>query len=767
MTSKIYQRCKPTTRRKNTLVTMTKSAAIVSLVSLWGLSLSLICLRQNEVQALIPTHNTKQCRRGAAVIATTTSTTTSSLRMASRENEIRRKIMKLKKEGKIKKDLSSPGSGAPGSAGSSSSYETKIKQKLGKRKSQLLGFSTDGDEEDDDAQILQIQAELDDDEEVDGDEEDTEDTTGQRQGRIGYLPELQQQKAARDEVGELELPVVPTLEYDNKNPIIDPSLFKEEEPSERQLSEEELLEKVAEKMAEKRRLEELAKDEQLAEKRKARQEQEKQQQSSSTAVGETKQTTTGVGGAWTKDGSSEESATTETYKPNNGGWGVFERPKDISKAFGGGRRIGPGYSQEDNEASAQNTKRLLKEYRRKVGIDVPSEKEHATEIEEALQIGQLAMQRGVYAAAVSALEKVTKWCSTNSPVGSKVFLELAMAYEAVGRSEEAIKVYQVLSQCRMEDVKYNAKRLLYGMEAMGLMREISSDFSRQKVKNTFIETTGLRDIAQNFDDRYNTAYVDLDNGFYKRLTESVVRSNREARQILLRATGKGEISRTRIVQALRSLARHFDDELENEIEANKKEEPTAFIDGKPLQTGGSGAGAASRNDDTASNLDDFVLSSPTMMIENLQGKWRLQLLADKTGDGVAFFNTTTATQEISDKLSYEATGPSGLMTTTTTTGKIQFEDSRRIITRIDVVSGGGGGFLGGLFGGGKDVGFLGAVSREQQIMCVDSVLMITKSPQGSRKGKDSEKEHFSVWRKVQDDTTLSSSALENLYSEDP
>jgi hypothetical protein len=46
---------------------------------------------------------------------------------------------------------------------------------------------------------------------------------------------------------------------------------------------------------------------------------------------------------------------------------------------------------------------------------------------------------------------------------------------------------------------------------------VSSDFSRQKIRNTFIDTTGLGNIAENFDDRYNTAYVDLDNGAFLNL----------------------------------------------------------------------------------------------------------------------------------------------------------------------------------------------------------------------------------------------------------
>ena len=57
----------------------------------------------------------------------------------------------------------------------------------------------------------------------------------------------------------------------------------------------------------------------------------------------------------------------------------------------------------------------------------------------------------------------------------------------------------------------------------------------------FIDTTGLANIASNFDDVYETAYVDLSRSFYKKLTESVVRSSQEARQIILQATGPGEV----------------------------------------------------------------------------------------------------------------------------------------------------------------------------------------------------------------------------------
>jgi tetratricopeptide (TPR) repeat protein len=659
-----------------------------------------------------------------------------------REQEIRRKIQKLKKEGRLGNSPSGPSSDA---MNSDAVYGDKVRQKLGKTKSQMLGFGSENSSSAvDDEEVQQIQAELDQLEEV---ETEIAAASAGSRGQLGARTDIQQSttESYLESLSGRQRPSDQTPQQIK----IDPSIFdkpsKEPEPPE--LSEAELVELVAEKLAQKREREEKALQAAAKAAREKRQAQAAEAAAAAAAAttetNDTKKTTTGVGGTWTK--SQTDSVTEDTYKPKSGSWGAFPRPRDISKAYGGGRRVGAGYSKEDDAVSKMNTQKLLKDYRRKVGIDVPTEKEHAAEIEEALRIGQLAMQRGIYATAVSALEKVTKWCSTNSKVGSKVYLELAMAYEAVGRTKEAYQVYKTLSECRMEDVKYNAKRLLYGMEAMEIMRDVSSEFSRKKTRSTFIDATGLDTIAQNFDDVYNTAYVDLDGGFYKKLTESVVRSNREARQILLKATGKGEVGRTRIVQALRCISRQFDESLQDEIASNDDPEPTAFLNGKPIIKG---ASSGSQRDPNAISLGDFQLLSPEEMVQNLQGEWKLQLLADRSGDGVSFFNTTLAVQKFSvDGMTFEASGPSGLVTMQSS-GRIEMDSSKRILSRLEVQSSGGGaGGLLNIFTGSKDSGFAAAVSRQEQIISVDSILLITKRAPGSRKGSDADKEHFAVWRR--------------------
>jgi hypothetical protein len=372
----------------------------------------------------------------------------------------------------------------------------------------------------------------------------------------------------------------------------------------------------------------------------------------------------------------------------------------------------------------------------------------------------------MYSTAVSALEKVTKHCSTNSKVGGNVFLQLAMAYEAVGRTEEAVAVYGALGSCRMEDIRSNAKRLLYGLEAMQFMQNDvkSSEFSRKRAKNVFIDTTGFGNIARHFDDVYVTAYVDLDSSVYKKLTQSVVRSSREARQIILRAVGAGEVERVRVVQALRALSRRFDDALQTEMDKNAPvPESIAVMNGKPIlqqkpgleqdavQTASSSTATATIT--TSEDISgSFVLKDPQQMVDNLNGEWRLQLLADKRGDGVKYFNTSLSWQQVDmETQSFSSAGQSGFVTVQQT-GQVAFNEKRRILRRESIqVS--GGGVLAGLFGN-KD-GAAGAVSAPQQVITVDSVLLVTRgvpSKRGAAAKKEDDKDYFAVWRKVEPGT---------------
>ena len=87
---------------------------------------------------------------------------------------------------------------------------------------------------------------------------------------------------------------------------------------------------------------------------------------SSTVV----KTTSGIGGSWSPPTStnSTDKDGEASYKPARGSWGAFERPADISKAYGGGKKIGAGVEKTEAELEREKQKDMstaekLKAYR--------------------------------------------------------------------------------------------------------------------------------------------------------------------------------------------------------------------------------------------------------------------------------------------------------------------------------------------------------------------------------------------------------------------
>lgn len=646
----------------------------------------------------------------------------------ARENEIRKKIMQLKKEGRMKaseEEKEEIKKSSPRTNSSVDQYAGKLRAKMGKGKSKLLSklkpelseailsasLSTDVTSNDSSSSSTSIKD--------DGIDDDDDFNKFELDESEKEMLEMVEKKLLEKTASELELKRQQQGKTSALGPDIDDLANKMEE--EIQKKKEEVLQ--------------------------AQQQVQKEGSGSGSSSG-VKKTTTGIGGTWDKNVTSE----VDTYRPANGGWGYFPRPKDISRAYGGGKRIERTTTAEDErrmQNSVNETRDRLRQYREKVGIEVQSEKDHEKEINQALEIGQLAMQRGIYSTAVSALEKVTRYCSTNSKVGGKVFLELAMAYEAVGRTSEAIQVYNTLSNSRMEDIKFNAKRLLYGIESMQFMRdEMKSEaFSKQAAKQTFIDTTGLGNIAQNFDEKiYNTAYVDLDRGggFYRKLTESVVRSIREARQILLAATDSGEVDRIKVIQALRSIDRKFNEVLKEEIKRRQpKDEPVAVMNGKPIIK------SEDLESTSAVGMDTFNIGDIEQTLENVSGEWKLQLIADSKGDGVNYYNKTLAWQYFdTNNMSYDASGPSGFLRLTQS-GKFDVDETLRIITRKDVKSSGSGAFWTDLVGASNLSGPIAATNLQQQIISVDSEMLITRAVVEKKSSTDTLKGYFNVWRRAE------------------
>ena len=86
------------------------------------------------------------------------------------------------------------------------------------------------------------------------------------------------------------------------------------------------------------------------------------------------------------------------------------------------------------------------------------------------QAGKLNFENGKYREAVENLEKASALLSRNSRLGGEVEIWLVTAYEAAGRTEEAIVLCQQLQRHPFPETSKQAKDLLYILKAPKLQR---------------------------------------------------------------------------------------------------------------------------------------------------------------------------------------------------------------------------------------------------------------------------------------------------------
>mmetsp|Transcript_11524 Transcript_11524/g.18888 ORF Transcript_11524/g.18888 Transcript_11524/m.18888 type:complete len:913 (-) Transcript_11524:6-2744(-) len=199
-----------------------------------------------------------------------------------------------------------------------------------------------------------------------------------------------------------------------------------------------------------------------------------------TATTSSNATATGTPPAATSTGTSTVAAATtavsekvaaarkDVYKPKVSTWGVFERPKDISKAYGGGRVITKAEMDKmDEEMNArQQEKAQFLTAAQKL------EKKNQGKIADSLSRSRVYMQVGNRKAAVEVLETVKDVCSFQTEVGGEIWLELAMALETVERSDEARKIYgKLASVCWSQRIRRSALQLISGLDITQKIRQ--------------------------------------------------------------------------------------------------------------------------------------------------------------------------------------------------------------------------------------------------------------------------------------------------------
>lgn len=86
------------------------------------------------------------------------------------------------------------------------------------------------------------------------------------------------------------------------------------------------------------------------------------------------------------------------------------------------------------------------------------------------QAGKIAFESGQYREAVENLEKASALLARNTRLGGEVDIWLVTAYEAAGRTEDAIALCQQLRRHPHSETSQQARRLLYILQAPRLKR---------------------------------------------------------------------------------------------------------------------------------------------------------------------------------------------------------------------------------------------------------------------------------------------------------
>ena len=176
-----------------------------------------------------------------------------------------------------------------------------------------------------------------------------------------------------------------------------------------------------------------------------------------------------------------------SYSPKTSTWGVFPRPADMSKAYGGGRNIEPGKPLESPEQAAlrsSKVKAALDALRTSQGLDMTEE--------ESSEAG-MTLAEGVALFDAGALERAAekfRRCSElpgapfRSEVGGEARLQLALCLDSLGDPRSAEEVKELYTQCSRHpssNVSKRAKRLLWGLtEASSFLKADSPEFDYAK-----------------------------------------------------------------------------------------------------------------------------------------------------------------------------------------------------------------------------------------------------------------------------------------------
>ncbi|PIA53485.1 hypothetical protein AQUCO_00900228v1 [Aquilegia coerulea] len=181
----------------------------------------------------------------------------------------------------------------------------------------------------------------------------------------------------------------------------------------------------------------------------------------------------------------------DLYKPKVSTWGVFPRPNNISKTFGGGRTIRPGdvlETEEEKAAKDARTKELLAAYKKKTGLNIDPKLKASCE--KAFKNGDKLMDTGKLKEALPFYKKVMEDMAFQSELHGLAALQWSICQDSLTRQNEAKVMYEKLQYHPNATVRKKAKQFLFGFQAMEIL----------KVKNSslYVNTTDYRNYFEAF-----------------------------------------------------------------------------------------------------------------------------------------------------------------------------------------------------------------------------------------------------------------------------
>ena len=184
----------------------------------------------------------------------------------------------------------------------------------------------------------------------------------------------------------------------------------------------------------------------------------------------------------------------DLYTPARMTWGVYKRPRDISKAFGGGRAITREEMDRMDAEAEEREKKTEKVKNDWMTATMKLENENKDKIKDSLERSRNFMYAGNRKAAVERLESVKPFLSFQTDVGGEVLLELGMAYETVDRIDDARQIYSTLASASWsQKVRRNSLSLLQGLD---ISKQIRKDIDGKITGKPLMDVTNMYQISR-------------------------------------------------------------------------------------------------------------------------------------------------------------------------------------------------------------------------------------------------------------------------------